>query len=366
MRSLLTRKPPRAGIAGLVGALVIAAAAAVGLSGRSGPMTVTAYFPDSAGLFEGNDVGILGVTVGTVTDIEPDGGWVKVTLEVEPGHDVPADAGAAVVARSVATDRYVELTPVYSEGPRMSDGASIPVERTRTPVEFDDVLETLNEFATGIAGSEESAQAVRRIVDSGAAALAGQGQQLHTTIGALGSAADTVAGQKDDIVGTLTSLNTLVGQVNANETTVRTFVRQVAEASSLLASQREEFRGALRSLDRAVTTVADFSAKNRADIVSTLDQSSALMKTLTDKQAELAELLEVMPVVMENLQRAETGGALPARVDPLVLAPLGNELARLCEQLPLNLCEVLDGTNALSDLGELLGLSNALGREAPR
>ena len=361
MRSLLTRKPPRAGIAGLVAALVIAAAAAVGLSGRSGPMTVTAYFPDSAGLFEGNDVGILGVTVGTVTDIEPDGGRVKVTLE-----DGPADAGAAVVARSVATDRYVELTPVYSQGPRMSDGASIPVERTRTPVEFDDVLETLNEFATGIAGSEESAQAVRRIVDSGAAALAGQGQQLHTTIGALGSAADTVAGQKDDIVGTLTSLNTLVGQVNANETTVRTFVRQVAEASSLLASQREEFRGALRSLDRAVTTVADFSAKNRADIVSTLDQSSALMKTLTDKQAELAELLEVMPVVMENLQRAETGGALPARVDPLVLAPLGNELARLCEQLPLNLCEVLDGTNALSDLGELLGLSNALGREAPR
>ncbi len=96
-------------------------------------MEVIAYFEDSAGLFVGNDVGILGVAVGKITSIEPDGDQVKVTMEVDDDYDVPADAGAVVVARSVATDRYVELTPVYSKGPTLEDGDEIAIERTRDP-----------------------------------------------------------------------------------------------------------------------------------------------------------------------------------------------------------------------------------------
>ena len=36
-----------------------------------------------------------------MTEIEPDGGRVKVTLEIDGDHPIPADAGAVVVARSV-------------------------------------------------------------------------------------------------------------------------------------------------------------------------------------------------------------------------------------------------------------------------
>src|SRR5689334_12832883 len=88
-----------------------------------GKMKITALMKDSAGLFVGNDVGILGVPVGTVTAIKPDGDHVRVTMEIDKDQAVPADAGAVVVARSVATDRYVELTPVYHSGPRMKGGA---------------------------------------------------------------------------------------------------------------------------------------------------------------------------------------------------------------------------------------------------
>ena len=52
-------------------------------------MTVTAYFGDSAGLFVGNDVGVLGVPVGKITDIEPDGDRVKVTMEIDADRAVP-------------------------------------------------------------------------------------------------------------------------------------------------------------------------------------------------------------------------------------------------------------------------------------
>ncbi len=94
-------------------------------------ITVVAYFPDSAGLFVGNDVGILGVPVGKITEIEPAGIEVKVTMEIDADRAIPADAGAAVVARSVATDRYVELTPVYSQ--RAEARATARRSRARRP-----------------------------------------------------------------------------------------------------------------------------------------------------------------------------------------------------------------------------------------
>ena len=340
-------------------ALVVGVVGAAKALGGEDSMTVTAYFPDSAGLFQGNDVGILGVPVGKVTRIQADGARVKVSLRIDGDHPVPADAGAVVVARSVATDRYVELTPVYSGGARMTDGATISEDRTRTPVEFDEVLASLNDFATRIGGNKQTAEAVRRIVDSGAEALGGRGRQLNGTIGALGDAATTLSGQREDFAKTLTSLNALVSVVSQNEATEREFIKQVADASTLLAGEREEFRAALRALDRAVTSVADFSVKNKAEIVKALNGSSRLMTTVDGKQAELSELLEVLPVALQNLQRADHNGALPARLDPLALAPLGGVLTQVCAQLPLQLCETLDGTGVVGDV--LQGLQDLLG-----
>ena len=196
-------------MATLIGLSVLTGGCVPGVVG-GGRITVTAYFPDTSGLFVGNDVGILGVTVGKITDIDPEGERVKVTLEVDDEHDVPADVGAVVVARSVATDRYVELTPVYDSGPTLGDGDVIPVERTRTPVDFDQVLGALNTFATGIAGSGKSKKAIRRLINSGARALDGRGQLVSDTVTDLADAVGSVSGQREDLSATIRSLDTLV------------------------------------------------------------------------------------------------------------------------------------------------------------
>ena len=317
---------------------------------RGDRITVTVYLSDSAGLFEGNDVGVLGVPIGEVADIEPEGERVRVTLEIDADQPIPADAGAVVVARSVATDRYVELTPAYDGGKKLEDGDVIDTDRTATPVDFDEVLETINEFATGISGTKKTKRAVQRFINQGAAALEGTGGLANRSVRELAQAVSTLSGQRQDFAETVVSLDTLVATIADNDATVREFVDQVSEASSLLAGERDNFRRALRALDRAVTVVAEFAVDNRDAVVETFEESTEVFETMLSKRQALSEILRVMPVTLENLMRLPVNGRVPTRADPLVIGPLGNEIRKLCQQLPLGLCDLLSGTDPLGDL----------------
>lgn len=309
--------------------------------GGEEPLTIHAQLEDSAGLFVGNDVGILGVTVGTITAIEPEGETVRVSMEVEGGHDVPEDAGAVVVARSVATDRYLELTPVHKDGPTMADGAEIPLERTRTLVDFDDALASLNEFATGIGGNRATAEAVQRFIDAGTQAFRGRGALLNQSVQSLAAGVNGVHGQKDEIAASMKSLDVLLAAIAEDEDVAREFVRQVSRASDLLADERENFRRALRALNRAVTVVAEFAVNNRESIVQALGGSTELMETVIAKEEELAEVLRVMPVALQNIQRAENGGRLDVTLHPAKIFPGGDLLKQLCDSLPDAVCGLI-------------------------
>lgn len=332
-------RPVRLALLAVVLLLTAACSSIPGTGG--GRMEVVAYFEDSAGLFVGNDVGILGVVVGEITSIEPDGERVKVTMEVDDDYNVPADAGAVVVARSVATDRYVELTPVYTKGPKLEDGDEIGIERTRTPVDFDQVLASLNDFATGIAGSKKATRAIERFINQGTEALKGNGPLINQTIHALQEGVNGIHAQRDNFASTLRSLDVLLAAVSTNEATAREFIRQVTSAADLLADERENFRTALRSLDDAVTVVAQFAVDNREQIVETLDGSTRLMRTILEKQRNLTEILRVMPLALENLERTREDGRIKVTVDPIVLTPLGGILTDVCDRLPPAICQLI-------------------------
>jgi phospholipid/cholesterol/gamma-HCH transport system substrate-binding protein len=321
-------------------------------------ITVTALMGDSAGLFVGNDVGVLGVTIGKVTSIKPEGGHVRVTMKVDADQPVPAGAGAVVVARSVATDRYVELTPVYHSGPRMKDGAVIEQPKTRTPVDFDDVLAALNTFANGISGSAETKNAIKNILQAGSQAVQGRGEEFNKAITSLGGAVNTISGQRENITATVRSLDTLTGTIAQNQKLVRTFVDQVTRASALLAEERINFQTALRSLSRAITLVADFARNNRQQLVTTLNRGTAVMKALMTKRDQLTETLRVMPVTLQNLHNILHGDRLLVRVDPTVLLPIGGLINTMCAASPVDVCAAFGPSLLnLNNLLQLLGLS---------
>ncbi len=323
--------------------------------GSGGAMEITTYLPDSAGLFVGNDVGVLGVPVGKIESIEPVGDRVKVVLTVDGDVDVPADAGAIVTARSVATDRYLELAPVYSDGEKMADGDEIPLERTRTPIDFDTVLATLSQFSKDIGGNKETARAVERFLKVGAETFEGNGKKINSSIVALGDAVEAVSGQKDNIIGTLGSVDVLTRTLAANERTIREFTATVATATELLADERGNLRRALTTMSTSITVVAAFADKHRNQITGSVNKLTDVIEDLLGNQANLKKMIEVMPLALQNVLSAQgPDGVTNARISPTFLTPLGSALQAACQRLPADLCDTVALTpgTPLSDLLE--------------
>ena len=78
---------------------------------------VVAYFENSNGIYVGDDVRILGVNVGKITEIQPQPERVKVSFWYDSKYKVPADATAAILSPTLVTARAIQLTPVYTKAP---------------------------------------------------------------------------------------------------------------------------------------------------------------------------------------------------------------------------------------------------------
>ncbi len=70
-----------------------------------------------------------------------------------------------------------------------------------------------------------------------------------------------------------------------------------------------------------MTVVAQFAVDNREQIVEALDGSTRLMKTILEKQRNLTEILRVMPLALQNLQRARIGDRIPVDRRPRWSSP---------------------------------------------
>lgn len=318
----------------------------------SGDLEVTAVFTETSGLYVGNDVGVMGVPVGTITEIEPKGDVVEVTLEItDDDIQIPADAAAVVVSRSVATDRYVELTPAYRGGKEMESGATIPLERTRTPVDFDKVLSSISDLSSSLTRQPKVTHSLREVLRVTAAAFSGNSDELRGAVNGLADLVDTVHGQRSNIFATLESLDRLARGLTAHEQLVRTFVRNLGGAIELLNSERHTIAHALRSVSATVDRITAFSRDNRGAVKASLTQVQQLIRNLMRSRGDLAETIEVLPLATQNVANAATpDGRIWVRGEPgqlLGLGPVFEQICRLigpvCNQATFpDLSDVLD------------------------
>lgn len=374
----------------VVSGLVVVALVAAGIVfwPRQGQTSVSADFTRAVGLYPGSDVRILGVKVGQVDTVTPEGDHVHVTFSYDDKYPVPASAKAAIVAPSLVSDRYVQLLPVYEAGPALAAGTRIPLERTAVPVELDRVSQSLDDLmvALGPDGANKDG-ALNELLRTSAANLDGNGDKINGTVHDLSTALSTLSGSRDDLFGTVKNLQSFTSMLATNNAQVRRLNTDLATVATQLSEERENLKATLESLGVAVDEVSGFVSDNRALLKSNLDRAVTVTNAFAKNRQALAQLLENAPVALSNLQNAyhpETG-TLDTRNnakgfdDPLLLVcsiltgPTHTGNTKLCDSLKKALLPklptlpslpsgtALQGTPQSSGLVNLRGADPTLG-----
>lgn len=263
---------------------------------------VTAYFAQFKGIYVGDDVTALGVPIGTITSVEPEAERVKVEMDLDPDHPVPADVRAAVVAQSLVSVRSIVLGPVGAKDASMlEDGATIPMSRTAIPVEWDDIKDQLVDLsaALGPTGANKSG-ATSDLISSGAKFLDGNGATLNKTITDVSEAMSTLADNSGDLFATVRNLQVFVTAIKGSDTQMREFAQRLAQVASILDADRLLLSGALDGLHSAFRNVNKFLKDNKDLTISTLTELRSTTSMLAENREQIADILQSAPTGLSN------------------------------------------------------------------
>ena len=306
-------------------ALVVAVAAivvvAVEVFTPGARKTAVAYLPVAIHLYPGSEVDVLGVKVGTVTSITPEGDRVKVVLSYDAGRKIPANARVVVDEPTLVADRVVELDPPYGGGAVLPDHAVIPMARTAVPVELDQLSANLVQLADALGpNGANSNGSLSRFLRVMAADVRGEGSRGHTTITRLSSLLTTLGHNRAAMFSTVRNLQSFADELAAHDQETRSFTTDLADVSGQLAAESGAFRTAMRNLGQALGDVAGFIHHNRAALAQDVDGLATVTHILARERILLAHMADIGAVGISNYPHMYTPSARTynARFDNVV------------------------------------------------
>jgi phospholipid/cholesterol/gamma-HCH transport system substrate-binding protein len=289
-------------LATVVALLVGGSAIVLGIGLAEPTRRLVAYFERTVGLYTGSDVRVLGVKIGEVTKITPSGGHVRVDMTYSARFSVPADAEAVLIPPSIVSDRYVQLTPAHHGGPAMADGGEIPLSRTGSPLETDEVFRALNDFTAALGPDGANASgAFSDLIRTGRLNLEGNGANLKATIDGLSTVAAAFADGHDDLFTTLANLQKFTTMLAQSDQQIRSLNSRLAEVATQLSTDRDTLTAMLNHLATALSDVTGFVRDNRAALAGNITALADVTGILVRQQQALAQVLNLAPLTLSNL-----------------------------------------------------------------
>jgi len=206
-----------------------------------------------------------------------------------------------ILSPQLVTGRAIQLTPPYTGGPTMVDGAVIPDDRTAVPVEWDDLraqLERLTELLkpTGPGGVSTLGALINTTADN----LRGQGPTIRDTIIKLSQTVSILSDHSNDIFATFKDLSTLVSALSDSADLLEGLNRNLDAVTSLLADDPNKVGEAVEDLNAVVADVKDFAVDNTEAIGTASDKMASITRVLVDSLDDIKQTLHIAPTVLQN------------------------------------------------------------------
>lgn len=279
----------------------------------AGTYEVTAYFTKAIGLFANSDVNVLGIPIGTIKSVNPEGTRVRVVMEISSEHRVPADAVAQIVPISLISDRYIQLSPPYESGPYLQDGAVIGIERTQIPAELDDVFAQLKKLLDAIEpGSENEPGALGALVVQLNKTLQGTEDDFRGALTNASQLTRTLADANEDVSGLLLNLDDLFQILASRASSLGMLNKNFAIVMTTLAESRADLEGTLTNLAGTTEELARLFRTHQGRLSEDIEIAARITGTILKNRASVDQALTWLPVVALGLKNAHHGGEVDA------------------------------------------------------
>jgi phospholipid/cholesterol/gamma-HCH transport system substrate-binding protein len=258
----------------------------------SGPAyRITVEFADVLDLVPQSAVKVNDVTVGTVEKISLTGWTARARLRIDRKVRLPANATAAVRQTSLLGEKYVAVAEPTTESPtgQLSDGAVIPLSRTKRSAEVEEVLAALGLLLNGggLAQLKTINQELSAALEGRESTARDALRQLDTFIGGLDQ-------QRADLVRAVDALDRLTGRLAGQRAVIGDALDALAPGLTVLAEQRTQLSGALTALGELGRVGAHVVTESRDDTVASLRALQPILEQLVRAGDDLPKSLEFM------------------------------------------------------------------------
>lgn len=262
---------------------------------------VTAYFTSAVGLYPGDGVRVVGVPVGTIDSIDPRANDVKITMTIDSDVKLPAEAKALVISPNLVSARFIQLTPAYTGGAVLADGAEIGLDRTAVPVEWDEVKEQLTQLSTQLGPNEDSMRGpLTDVVNQAADTFDGNGDTFRSAVRELSQTAGRLRDSRADLFGTIRNLQVLVDALSRSNEQIVQFSNHVASVSQVLADATTDLDLTLGTLNQALTDVRGFLGESNEALIGQVNRLTDFTNLLTEHSDDIEQILHITPNGLSN------------------------------------------------------------------
>lgn len=259
-------------------------------------------------LAKGSDVTIAGVKVGTVEEMRPQNGKVRVVLHLTQNTPLHEGASVRVGLKSLIGQSYVDV--VDGKGSELPSGTTLKGDSVIPPVDIQEVIDTLG---------PETRKDLSSAVQSLGQATGGTGKDVSRMMSGLGmlgrnghTALEAVAAQSDDMKSLVREATVLMDTLDTGRGQIVDVVQNANRLTETTAGQRQALESTMRQLPGLLG-----SARTATGELKSLSGSLApVAANLRDAAPGLNTALQQLPAVSRDLR-----GLLPSLNGTLDEAP---------------------------------------------
>ncbi|WP_280381706.1 MCE family protein [Nocardia wallacei] len=272
-----------------------------------GSWQVRIQMPNVTTLARNSPVKVDDVTVGTVTGIEVENWHALVTVSLDKGVKLPANAIARIGQTSLLGSNHVELAApegVAAQG-ELRPGDVIPLDRAGAYPTTEQTLSSLSVVLNG--GGISQLETITHELN---ATFTGRQDAIRDLLPQLDQLTTTLDRQTGDIIGAMEGLDRFAGQLSQQKDQLAGAIEKIHPALTVLADRRENITKtltALGDLSAVVQRVIDQGGENLKAELADLWPTLESLASTGDRLADSLQMLLTFPFPIKGINKAVKG-----------------------------------------------------------